>query len=235
MNKTYFISGIDTDCGKTMVTSLLARELHQQGIKVITQKMVQTGSSEIADDLREHRRITGIDLQEVDLDHTTCPYIFQFPASPHLAARMEQTSIDPEVISRSTTKLEENYELVLLEGAGGLMVPIQDELLTIDYLQKEGHPLILVSSSKLGSINHTLLSLEACLNRKIPVAALVYNHLPNENQFIAEESMQVLKRYLHNNSPETHWMECPEVNGADFPALGCSWMTASAPNTEQRR
>ena len=85
MNTTYFISGIDTDCGKTMVTSLLARELYQQGINVITQKMVQTGSSEIADDLREHRRIMGIDLQKVDLDHTTCPYIFKFPASPHLS------------------------------------------------------------------------------------------------------------------------------------------------------
>jgi len=226
MNKTYFISGIDTDCGKTMVTSLLARELYQQGINVITQKMVQTGSSEIADDLREHRRIMGIDLQKVDLDHTTCPYIFKFPASPHLSARMEQVTIDPEIISRSTKKLEEKYDLVLLEGAGGLMVPIQDDLLTIDYLQGKGHPLILVSSSKLGSINHTLLSLEACLKRKIPVTALVYNHLPNENQFIADESIQVLKRYLLNNSPKTHWMECPEVNGAEFPGLGCTWMTS---------
>lgn len=233
MNKTYFISGIDTDCGKTMVTSLLARELYQQGINVITQKMVQTGSSEIADDLREHRRIMGIDLQKVDLDHTTCPYIFKFPASPHLSARMEQVTIDPEIISRSTKKLEEKYDLVLLEGAGGLMVPIQDDLLTIDYLQGKGHPLILVSSSKLGSINHTLLSLEACLKRKIPVTALVYNHLPNENQFIADESIQVLKRYLHKNSLATHWLECPEVNSANFPALGCSWMTSCVQHTGQ--
>ena len=65
------------------------------------------------------------------------------------------------------------------------------------------------------------------------VIRLVYNHLPNENQFIADESIQVLKRYLHKNSLATHWLECPEVNSANFPALGCSWMTSCVQHTGQ--
>jgi len=224
MSKTYFISGIDTDCGKTIVTGLLARELFQNGVKVITQKLVQTGSGEIADDLLEHRKMMGIELQEVDLEKTTCPYVFKFPASPHLSARMENVTIDTRLISQATRRLEGKYDLVLLEGAGGLMVPIKDDLLTIDYLKAEEYPLILVSSSKLGSINHTLLSLETCLHRNIPVAALVYNHLPNENTLIAEESIQVLKRYLLHKTPDTRFIECPEIRGESYPTLGCNWL-----------
>ncbi|WP_163707277.1 dethiobiotin synthase [Mangrovibacterium lignilyticum] len=222
MSKTYFISGIDTDCGKTMITGLLARELYQNGIKVITQKLVQTGSGEIANDLLRHREIMGIDLQEVDLKKVTCPYVFRFPASPHLSARMENTTISPEFISQATKHLERTYDTVLLEGAGGLMVPIKDDLLTIDYLQAKGFPLILVSSSRLGSINHTLLSIEACLSRKIEIKALIYNHLPNEDSLIARESVDVLKRYLYHFSPKTHLMECPEVKGKSYPTLGCA-------------
>ncbi len=88
---------------------------------------------------------------------------------------MEDTTIDVDVITQATGYLNEKYDLVLLEGAGGLMVPVNDELLTIDYLRATGYPRILVSSSKLGSINYTLLSIEACLNRAIRIAALVYN------------------------------------------------------------
>jgi dethiobiotin synthetase len=224
MSKTYFISGIDTGCGKTMVTGLLARERYRNGINVITQKLVQTGSSSIADDLLEHRKMMGINLQEVDHDRTTCPYVFKFPASPHLSARMENVTIDTSLITRATQQLNEKYELILLEAAGGLMVPLKEDLLTIDYLQAEGYPLILVSSSRLGSINHSLLSLEACLSRNIPIVALVYNHLPDENAIIARESIEVLKNYLSKHSPETHFMECPEVTFEDYPVLECGWL-----------
>ncbi len=224
MSKTYFISGIDTDCGKTMVTGLLAREMHKKGIPVITQKLVQTGSNEIAGDLQVHRNLMGIGLQDADLQKITCPYVFKFPASPHLSARMENTTIDVDVITQSTRYLNEKYDLVLLEGAGGLMVPVNDELLTIDYLRATGYPLILVSSSKLGSINHTLLSIEACLNRNIRIAALVHNHLPNENRLIAEESIVVLNKYLRCHSQETRFIECPEVQEGNYPELGCSWL-----------
>lgn len=219
MKKVYFVSGIDTGCGKTIVTGLIARQLLGSGVNVITQKLVQTGSSEIADDILEHRRLMGIDLLEVDREKLTCPYVFNFPASPHLSARLENVTIDCNKITQATRELCKTYELVLLEGAGGLFVPLNDHQLTIDYLQEMQYPLVLVTSSKLGSINHTLMGLEVCKSRIIPVKALVYNHYPNKNELIINESRNVFKKYLEENSPGTALIDCPTLESNEMADL----------------
>ncbi|MDD5728854.1 MAG: ATP-dependent dethiobiotin synthetase BioD, partial [Victivallales bacterium] len=85
MNNTYFIGGIDTDVGKTIVCGLLARYLRSAGISHISAKLVQTGCEDIADDIITHRKLEGIALLPEDRNQGTCPYIFKFPASPHLA------------------------------------------------------------------------------------------------------------------------------------------------------
>ncbi|HKJ41990.1 MAG TPA: dethiobiotin synthase [Sunxiuqinia sp.] len=224
MRKTWFISGIDTECGKTIVTGLLARQLKKQGTKVITQKMVQTGCVGLSDDLLQHRKMMGIGLQEVDRQDLTCPYLFSFPASPHLAARLENQTIDLEKIASATRELEKRYEITLLEGAGGLLVPINDGWLTIDYIKATNYPLILVSSSKLGSINHTLMSLEVCRQWKIDIKAVVYNHLPDENVLVAVESVKVFKKYLAEHWPCTKMLECPVIEGEAYPELETDWM-----------
>jgi len=212
MNKVYFISGIDTDCGKTVVTGLLARGLKRSGVNVITQKLVQTGCLDLSDDILKHRELMQMDLQDVDREGTTCPYLFELPASPHLAARLEGREINPDKLREATDLLQDRYELVLLEGAGGLFVPLKKGLLTIDYLQEQGYPLILVTSSRLGSINHTLMSLEACCNRKIKVAALVYNRYPNYNDLVTADSKQIFEEYLKEYLPETILIDCPAVD-----------------------
>ena len=83
-NNTLFIGGIDTDIGKTYATGVLAKALYNRGLKVITQKLVQTGCEGIAEDIITHRDIMGMPLQALDKDGTTCPYVFSKPASPHL-------------------------------------------------------------------------------------------------------------------------------------------------------
>ena len=170
MAKVYFISGIDTGIGKTYTTGYLARQWNEQGISTITQKLVQTGNIEISEDIEIHRQIMGTDLLEVDLEKLTMPEIFSYPASPHLA-----TEIDFSKINQATEQLKEKYQVVLLEGAGGLMVPLTRNLLTLDYIEQQKFPVILVSSGRLGSINHTLLSLEALKHRCIELYALAYN------------------------------------------------------------
>ncbi|EFA27827.1 dethiobiotin synthase [Haemophilus influenzae HK1212] len=95
MGKVIFISGIDTDVGKTVATGIYAKKLMEQGFSVITQKMIQTGCKNIADDLLVHRKIQGIDLTEEDLQGKTCPYVFEYPCSPHLAAKRESRKISP--------------------------------------------------------------------------------------------------------------------------------------------
>ena len=218
----YFVSGIDTDAGKSVVTGLLARSLRKRGETVITQKFIQTGWVGISEDILKHREIMGIEPQPVDKDGTTCPYVMTYPASPHLAAEIDKVTLDMERIAVSTRKLDALYDMVLLEGAGGLYVPVTRDYFTIDYIQEHGHPLILVASSKLGSINHTLMSLELCRMRGIEVACLVYNRFPNDSEWITNDSITIFKHYLEQYFPSTALIEIPVVHGNDYPDVDVS-------------
>ena len=189
----YFISGIDTSVGKTAATGAIAKALAQAGKRVITQKMIQTGCEQVSEDIEEHRRIQGIPFTEEDREGWTCPYIFSYPCSPHMAAAKDGRTIDLQVITQATERLRERYEYVLLEGAGGLMVPNDYQSLTIDYIRDQGYPLILVTSGKLGSINHTLLSLFAAEQYGIPVKAIVYNQYPHIDALIEANTLEYLR------------------------------------------
>ena len=189
----YFISGIDTSVGKTAATGAIAKALAQAGKRVITQKMIQTGCEQVSEDIEEHRRIQGIPFTEEDREGWTCPYIFSYPCSPHMAAAKDGRTIDLQVITQATERLRERYEYVLLEGAGGLMVPNDFQSLTIDYIRDQGYHLILVTSGKLGSINHTLLSLFAAEQYGIPVKAIVYNQYPHIDALIEANTLEYLR------------------------------------------
>ena len=212
-----FVSGIDTDIGKTYATGLLAKSLMQQGVNVITQKLVQTGISKqadgelgIADDILSHRQLMQMPLQPCDLDFTTCPYRYEKPASPHLSAALANQPLNINVITDATNALQADYELVLLEGAGGLLVPINEQLLTLDYIAKQGYPIVLVTSGRLGSINHTLLSLEAIKSRGLMIHSVIYNHIHDDAEQtdaeIANSTIDFLQAYLARYYPKAHWL-----------------------------
>lgn len=223
-----FVSGIDTDIGKTYVTGLLAKALMQQGVNVITQKLVQTGvavdegSGEmgIADDIITHRQLMSMPLQSCDVDFTTCHYRYEKPASPHLSARLVEQTLNPELITHATHRLQADYDVVLLEGAGGLLVPVTEQLLTLDYIASQHYPIILVTSGRLGSINHTLLSLEAINSRGLKVHTVVYNHIHdasvNTDAEIANSTIAFLQQYLKQHYPATHWLQMPYLNDHAF-------------------
>ena len=213
-----FVSGIDTDIGKTYATGLLAKALMQQGVNIITQKLVQTGISinpnngdmNIADDIITHRQLMEIPLQPCDLDFTTCPYRYEKPASPHLSAALANQPLNIEVITEATEALQADYDVVLLEGAGGLLVPITTELLTLDYITEQGYPIVLVTSGRLGSINHTLLSLEAIKSRGLMIHSVIYNHIHDDAEQtdteIANSTIDFLQAYLARHYPKAHWL-----------------------------
>lgn len=209
--KVLFITGIDTNIGKTFATGLIASALAGQGKRVITQKMIQTGCTDISEDIEMHRKIQGIPFTKEDESGLTCPYIFTYPCSPHMAAEKDGRTIDLAIIAEATRKLQEQYEYVLLEGAGGLMVPNDLHSLTIDYVKEQGYPIILVTSGKLGSINHTLLSLYACKQYGVPVRAVAYNLYPPTDELITANTLEYLTRYLAKEFPGTALITLPEA------------------------
>ncbi len=204
----YFISGIDTEIGKTYATGYLAKQLMQQGIGVITQKLVQTGNQGFSEDILKHREIMQTGLLPEDEQGLTAPQIFSYPASPHLASRLDGRSLDLDKIQQSTQQLLAKYPVVLLEGAGGLMVPLTEQLLTIDYIRQQQYPVILVSSGRLGSINHTLLSLLALEHYQLSLYAVVFNTIHDaKDTTIASDTKQYLQQQLRQKFPQAKWIE----------------------------
>lgn len=208
-----FVSGIDTDAGKTIATGWLAGRFLREGRNVVTAKLVQTGSDDLSPDILTHRRLMGKGLLPADIDGRTMPETFHYPASPHLAAELEGRTVDFAKIERALMSLEAQYETVLVEGAGGLMVPLTRELLTIDYVAENGWPVWFVTSGKLGSVNHTLLSLEAMKRRDMPLAGLIFNDFcPSHDKIIAQDTREYLRTALERFYPEAPFLVCPTLD-----------------------
>lgn len=208
-SEAIFISGIDTDAGKTYATAYFAKFLMDAGLSVITQKFIQTGCKDRSEDIEAHRRLLGTGLLPEDTEHITAPVIFTYPASAQLAARIDGREIDLGVIENATEELLKRYDRVLIEGAGGMMVPITDDYFTIDYVADHHLPLVLTTNGRLGSINHTILSLEAIASRGIELKAVVYNQFFDKDKIIAADTTAFIRRYLGRRFPQTEYFEMP--------------------------
>ena len=206
MKEIIFVSGIGTNVGKSYATGWLANKLNSEKKNAITLKMIQTGNDGYSEDIDIHRKIMGLPLLDEDKDFTTAPIIMTYPASPHLAAKIDHCTIDLSKIDSSTEKLFEKYDTILMEGAGGLMVPITETYTTIDYIREHNLLLALVTNGQLGSISHTLLALEAIKTRQIKLKYVVYNPYFDEDKIIAEETQKYLGEFLTKNFPETEYL-----------------------------
>lgn len=206
MKEIIFVSGIGTNVGKSYATGWLANKLNSEKKNAITLKMIQTGNDGYSEDIDIHRKIMGLPLLDEDKDFTTAPIIMTYPASPHLAAKIDHCTIDLSKIDRSTEKLFKKYDTILMEGAGGLMVPITETYTTIDYIREHHLPLALVTNGQLGSISHTLLALEAVKTRQIKLKYVIYNPYFDEDKIIAEETQKYLGEFLKKNFSETEYL-----------------------------
>ena len=222
MGSVVFVSGIDTGVGKTVATGLMARYLIGRGVGTATVKAVQTGNTGFSEDRDEHRRFMGTSLPE-DAENLTAPQIFAFPASPHLAAKREGRAVDVDAIRSAAATLSGRYEIVLAEGAGGLAVPLTEDILTADLVAERRWPLILVASGKLGSLNHTIMSLEFAAARKIAVRGIVFDYAPGTDPEIDADSAAMMKKYLARYGFPPVLVRIPKVERSfpevDFSAL----------------
>ena len=207
----YFITGIGTDVGKSWATGWQARRYMDEGKSVITQKFIQTGNVGRSEDIEVHRKIMGIEMTEEDRRMTTAPEIFSYPCSPDLASKIDDRPIDFERIEKATQTLESIYDVVLIEGAGGIMVPLRGEYLTIDYIRDHNLPTIVVTNGQLGSINHTLLTLYTIERYGIELAEVVYNHHFDKDPIICADTIEYLKQYITNHFPTALFTEMNSV------------------------
>ncbi len=211
MGKSIFISGIDTDAGKTYATAWLVKHLTAQGQRVITQKFIQTGNVGHSEDIDAHRRLCGTGLVDADRRGLTAPIILSYPASAQLAARVDNREIDLSIIDNARAQLEKEFDIVLVEGAGGLMVPITDDFFAIDYVVSRDLPIALVTNSRLGSINHTILSLEAIKNRGLRLHSVLYNTHFDNDPVISPDTRAFIARFVARHFPGTPILDVPTL------------------------
>jgi len=172
-----FIAGTDTGVGKTMVTAALAAWLREAGCDVGVMKPVHTGCRHPASRQRPHdtAALMRAALSRDPLDLVT-PYRLRQPLSPLAAARAEGRRIDPHRLRAAYRALARRHDIVLVEGSGGLLVPVTPIATMADLISAWGLVVILVARAGLGTLNHTLLSIEAARRRRLTVGGIILNH-----------------------------------------------------------
>lgn len=179
MRRGAFVAGSGTGVGKTIVTRALARALSRRGLRVAAVKPVESGVARRpgeahATDAAALRAAAGIDAADADV----CAYLLDDPVSPHLAAARQGIRIDPRRLEALIAGAEARSDLALAEAAGGLLVPLADDLLYAELIARTGLPVIVVAPNALGAINQTLLTLEAARSRGIGLLGVVLNGTP---------------------------------------------------------
>lgn len=193
----FWVVGTDTDVGKTFITTLFMRYLQKQGHKVIPYKPVQTG--EVSDKGRYYYHDTtsylDYSLQPL-VEEALNTYSFSIPASPHYAAELEGETIKEDRLLKAIDMLKLEYDTVICEGAGGLYVPLQSDttLTLLDVIQQSALPVILVANTKLGTINHTLLSVEVLKARNIDLLGIVFNQF--EQSALEKNNIDTIRRLI---------------------------------------
>jgi dethiobiotin synthetase len=186
-----FVTGTDTGIGKTLVTAALARFLCQQGLRIGVMKPIETGVDKLESpgaDARLLRWAAG----SGDADDLIAPYRLRDPLSPSHAAERQGMVIDPTRITAAYTQLSENKDLTLVEGAGGLMVPVRGGYLMADLARQLALPLLVVTRPNLGTINHTLLTIFTARAMELPLAGYVINRMPQHPNVAEEDSPHLL-------------------------------------------
>lgn len=175
-NHGCFITGTDTGVGKTAVTAALALCLKQRGVRVAVMKPIETGCSNERPFESDAERLGTAIETKIALDHIG-PYRFSLPLAPLAAARSAGVTIEVDHIAAIFHTLADDHDVVLVEGVGGLMVPLSEETDIRDLIAALGLPVVIVGRAALGGVNHALLTIEALRQRAIPVIGILLNQL----------------------------------------------------------
>jgi len=193
MQKGIFITGTDTEVGKTFVATGLLMAFRKMGINVCPMKPVETGCRVKNGKLVPEDAIKLINASGVKEPlEIINPYRFRYPLAPSIAAELEKVSIKKKKILSTYNYLSKKYDFVIVEGAGGIMVPLYKEYLFIDLIKDLNLPVIIISRPGLGTINHTLLTIEAARNKGIKVSGVIINYSDKIKKGICEKTNPVI-------------------------------------------
>ena len=186
MSKKIFVTGTGTDVGKTFISGLLVKQLHQLDRSVAYYKAAMSGNQRdeegqlIPGDAVYIKEVSGIP-QAVE---RMCPYVYEAALSPHLASRIEGNPLEMEVVLKGLKELEKDYDYVVMEGSGGILCPLlyeEEKIWLADVLQEADLSCLLVADAGLGTINHVGLSAFYMKEKKIPLKGIIFNRFDPKN------------------------------------------------------
>jgi len=214
MKQAYFITATDTDAGKTYIASALVRHFAQQGLKSVGMKPIAAGCEWVDGKLQNSDVHQLTQASNVDAPLSLInPYTFQPPIAPHIAARQVGVEIALDKIQQAFVQLSQLADVVIVEGAGGFLVPLNDTQTMADLAASLNIPVILVVGMRLGCINHALLSVQAIQASGLTLAGWVANQI-DPNMAMLAENIQTLKQRI--NAPclaEVAWGQAPQFTG----------------------
>jgi dethiobiotin synthetase len=180
--KGFFVTGTDTNIGKTFIACTITKVLKEHGVDVGVMKPFATSHKRYSSTFRSEDawRLSRA-AKVVDPDDLINPYFYQIGTAPFLAATMSgKPTPNLSIAVKKLRGLSRQHEFLVVEGIGGVKVPISKKETILDFIKMVGFPAIIVTSPKLGTINHTLLTFQACLSRKIRVYAIIINKNPEK-------------------------------------------------------
>ena len=195
----FFVTGTDTEVGKTLVSSALILKLRERQINTIGFKPVVAGTYKDAsgitlnEDLETLRIASNLGHNELSL----CPYVLDQPAAPHLVATQQGLKLEMSVMTNAFQNIQKHADCVVVEGAGGLLIPINKDEDLGEFAKKIDLPIILVIGMKLGCLNHALLTYEAIKARNLKIAGWIANTLAEEMPLL-QENLQTLQTRIES-------------------------------------
>ena len=209
-----FVTGTGTEVGKTVVAAAIARSRVAAGQRVAVFKPAVTGLEEAGETDHELlRRAAGSEQP----DEAIAPYRYGPPASPHLAAELAGERIDPDRLLAGARQAESEADYLVCEGVGGLLVPLAEDYLARDFARDLGLPLVVAAPPGLGTINHTLLTLEAARSAGLEVVLVVLTPWPDEPSSVESSNRRTLEKLV--GAPLAVLPPLDLANPASWPAL----------------
>lgn len=198
-NKGFFVTGTDTGVGKTLVTTQIGKTIQNENVSLGIMKPIETGVSSslvptTLSDMGFLKTVLGISDSTEDIS----PYRYQTPVAPILASKLENKPINPQTIIEAYQKLTRKYDVILAEGAGGLLVPITQGYSMADLAKDLALPLIIVARFHLGTINQTALTIEAARARGLEIEGIVFNCLEKDQPTELEKHSPEILEKVYN-------------------------------------